>query len=92
MPRLTPESLAELWEVLQAKTDELVARDAGDPRAEQVVLFTAGLPLAPDPVSGPDSPTAPDPGRAAVSAGPDATDAGAADAGAPDVPAAGDAS
>ncbi|MFJ6808592.1 helix-turn-helix domain-containing protein [Streptomyces anulatus] len=48
MPRLTPESLAELWEVLRAKTEELIARDAGDPRAEQVVLFTAGLPLAPD--------------------------------------------
>ncbi|WNF25572.1 helix-turn-helix domain-containing protein [Streptomyces sp. C11-1] len=72
MPRLTPESLAELWEVLQAKTDELTARDAGDPRAEQVVLFTAGLPLAPDPVAGPD--------RAAAAAGPgtvsDASDAG----------------
>ncbi|PCG87495.1 transcriptional regulator [Streptomyces sp. WZ.A104] len=63
MPRLTPESLAELWEVLRAKTDELTARDAGDPRAEQVVLFTAGLPLAPDPVAGPD--------RAAAAAGPD---------------------
>lgn len=84
MPRLTPESLAELWEVLRAKTDELTARDAGDPRAEQVVLFTAGLPLAPDPVTGPDSPTAPDPGRADASAGPDATDADATDAGAPD--------
>lgn len=55
MPRLTPESLAELWEVLRTKTDELTARDAGDPRAEQVVLFTAGLPLAPDPVAGPDA-------------------------------------
>ncbi|MFD5203004.1 helix-turn-helix domain-containing protein [Streptomyces sp. NPDC058375] len=58
MPRLTPESLAELWEVLQAKTDELTARDAGDPRAEQVVLFTAGLPLAPDPVADQDTSTA----------------------------------
>ncbi|WP_313750301.1 helix-turn-helix domain-containing protein [Streptomyces parvus] len=48
MPRLTPESLAELWEVLRAKTAELTARDAEDPRAEQVVLFTAGLPLAPE--------------------------------------------
>lgn len=76
MPRLTPESLAELWRVFQEKTDELTARDAEDPRAEQVVLFTAGLPLAPDPVAGPD---APDPDRAD------------ADAGAPDAPAAGDA-
>ncbi|CAM5677212.1 winged helix-turn-helix domain-containing protein [Streptomyces badius] len=48
MPRLTPESLAELWEVFRAKTAELTARDADDPRAEKVVLFTAGLPLAPE--------------------------------------------
>ncbi len=47
--RLTPESLTELWEVLAAKTAELAARDADDPRAEQVVVFTAGLPLAPEP-------------------------------------------
>lgn len=76
MPRLTPKSLAELWEVFRAKTDELIARDAGDPRAEQVVLFTAGLPLAPDPVAGQ--------GRADACAGPDATDVGA-----PAAPAAG---
>ncbi|APS23145.1 ArsR family transcriptional regulator [Streptomyces sp. Tue 6075] len=55
MPRLTPESLAELWEVFRAKAAELAARDAEDPRAEQVVLFTAGLPLAPDPVAGTDA-------------------------------------
>ncbi|MFJ5869293.1 helix-turn-helix domain-containing protein [Streptomyces parvus] len=55
MPRLTPESLAELWEVFRAKAAELAARDAEDPRAEQVVLFTAGLPLAPDPVAGTDT-------------------------------------
>lgn len=48
--RLTPESLAELWEALAAKTTELAARDEADPRAEQVVVFTAGLPLAPEPV------------------------------------------
>ncbi len=66
MPRLTPESLAELWEVFRAKTDELTARDAGDPRAEQVVLFTAGLPLAPEQETGretaadQDAPTAGD--------------------------------
>ncbi|MGW1712372.1 helix-turn-helix domain-containing protein [Streptomyces sp. NPDC002156] len=47
MPRLTPESLTELWEVLDRKLEELIARDAGDPRAAQVVLLTAGLPLAP---------------------------------------------
>ncbi|MFD4024404.1 ArsR/SmtB family transcription factor [Streptomyces sp. NPDC058576] len=52
MPRLTPESLAELWEAFRAKTDELTARDAEDPRAEQVVLFTAGLPLAPEQETG----------------------------------------
>ncbi|MFD3412250.1 helix-turn-helix domain-containing protein [Streptomyces cyaneofuscatus] len=49
LPRLTPESLAELWEAVEAKTAELAARDADDPRAEQVVVFTAGLPLAPEP-------------------------------------------
>ena len=46
MPRLTPESLTELWEVIERTLDELTARDAGDPRAAQVVLLTAGLPLA----------------------------------------------
>ncbi|WP_328972369.1 ArsR/SmtB family transcription factor [Streptomyces sp. NBC_00239] len=47
MPRLTPESLTELWDALNGKLDELTARDAGDPRAAQVVLLAAGLPLAP---------------------------------------------
>ncbi|WP_069173898.1 helix-turn-helix domain-containing protein [Streptomyces griseus] len=47
MPRLTPESLAELRETFRAKTAELTARDADDPRAEQVVVLLAGLPLAP---------------------------------------------
>ncbi|GGV85950.1 transcriptional regulator [Streptomyces gelaticus] len=47
MPRLTPESLTELWEVLDRKLEELTTRDAQDPRAAQVVLLTAGLPLAP---------------------------------------------
>lgn len=79
MSRLTPESLAELWEVVWAKADELTARDAGNPRAEQVVLFAVGLPLAPEPVGGQKQADAP--------AGP-----GAPDAGAPDAPAAGDAS
>ncbi|MEU4923382.1 helix-turn-helix domain-containing protein [Streptomyces parvus] len=60
MPRLTPESLTELWEVFRAKAAELTARDAEDPRAEQVVLFTAGLPLAPDPVAGTDATAAGD--------------------------------
>ncbi|MFD3698789.1 ArsR/SmtB family transcription factor [Streptomyces sp. NPDC058646] len=47
MPRLTPESLTELREVIEAKLAELTSRDAADPRAAQVVLLTAGLPLAP---------------------------------------------
>ncbi|MET9774600.1 helix-turn-helix domain-containing protein [Streptomyces sp. NPDC006367] len=47
MPRLTPESLTELWEVLDRKLKELTTRDVDDPRAAQVVLLTAGLPLAP---------------------------------------------
>lgn len=47
MPRLTPESLGELWQVLEAKVTELTARDERDPRAEQVTLVVAGLPLAP---------------------------------------------
>ncbi|MFH7599912.1 helix-turn-helix domain-containing protein [Streptomyces racemochromogenes] len=47
LPRLTPESLTELWDALHRKLDELTTRDAADPRAAQVVLLTAGLPLAP---------------------------------------------
>ncbi|MFF5978327.1 ArsR/SmtB family transcription factor [Streptomyces olindensis] len=47
MPRLTAGSLTELWETIARKLEELTARDAGDPRAAQVVLLTAGLPLAP---------------------------------------------
>lgn len=46
MPRLTAESLAELWETIAGKLEELTARDADDPRAEHVMLLTAGLPLA----------------------------------------------
>ncbi|WP_030959608.1 ArsR/SmtB family transcription factor [Streptomyces sp. NRRL S-378] len=46
MPRLTPESLTELWESFSGRLRELAARDAGDPRAVQVVVLTAGLPLA----------------------------------------------
>ncbi|MGW7452678.1 helix-turn-helix domain-containing protein [Streptomyces sp. NPDC054787] len=57
MPRLTPESLTELWQVLDRKLEELTARDAADPRAVQVVLLTAGLPLAQRlPGAEPDSP------------------------------------
>jgi hypothetical protein len=56
MPRLTPESLSELWEVIDRKLEELAARDAEDPRAERVVFVAAGLPLAP---RGPDT----EPGR-----------------------------
>lgn len=46
MPRLTAESLTELWETIAGKLEELTARDADDPRAEHVMLLTAGLPLA----------------------------------------------
>lgn len=46
MPRLTPESLTELWEVLRRKLEELATRDAEDPRAARVVLLIAALPLA----------------------------------------------
>ncbi|MEW2489763.1 helix-turn-helix domain-containing protein [Streptomyces sp. NPDC048411] len=56
MPRLTPESLTELWEVFDRKLEELTTRDAEDPRAAQVVLLAAGLPLAPrDPGAEPDA-------------------------------------
>lgn len=56
MPRLTPESLTELWEVLERKLTELSTRDVDDPRAAQVVFVAAGLPLAPrDPCSEPDT-------------------------------------
>lgn len=46
MPRLTAQSLTELWDTMARKLDELTARDADDPRAENVLLLTAGLPLA----------------------------------------------
>jgi DNA-binding transcriptional ArsR family regulator len=46
MPRLTPQSLVELWEAFEAKIEELTARDADDERARHVVVFGAGLPLA----------------------------------------------
>ncbi|WP_066370790.1 winged helix-turn-helix domain-containing protein [Herbidospora mongoliensis] len=46
LPRLTPESLTELWQMLDDKLRELGARDADDPRAENVVFLAAGLPLA----------------------------------------------
>ncbi|MER6773394.1 winged helix-turn-helix domain-containing protein [Streptomyces bacillaris] len=66
LPRLTPESLTELWEALAAKTAELAARDADDPRAEQIVVFTAGLPLAPEPLGASDG-SAPTEGAAHTS-------------------------
>lgn len=47
MPRLTPESLTELWDVIDRTLNELTARDAEDPRAAQVMFLAAGLPLAP---------------------------------------------
>ncbi|QIQ04106.1 ArsR/SmtB family transcription factor [Streptomyces liangshanensis] len=46
MPRLTPEAAGELWEVFHRTLDELATRDEGDPRAEQVVVVVAALPLA----------------------------------------------
>ncbi|MFC5636820.1 ArsR/SmtB family transcription factor [Streptomyces bullii] len=46
VPRLTPESLTELWDLFSGKLAELTARDAEDPRAERVVLVWAGLPAA----------------------------------------------
>ncbi|MEU3469025.1 winged helix-turn-helix domain-containing protein [Streptomyces sp. NPDC006687] len=56
LPRLTPESLTALREEFQRKLDELTARDAEDPRAAQVVLLVAGLPLAP-PATGAGDPS-----------------------------------
>ncbi|WP_347877132.1 helix-turn-helix domain-containing protein [Streptomyces albus] len=44
--RLTPESLGQLLEHFARHAEELAAGDASDPRAEPVVLFTAGLPVA----------------------------------------------
>ncbi|MEU0298176.1 helix-turn-helix domain-containing protein [Streptomyces sp. NPDC006175] len=72
MPRLTPESLRELRDTMAEKLAELTARDEHDSRARQVVLLTAGLPLAPAGPAGPDAaPTAED----ARDAGPSAEDA-----------------
>ncbi|WP_411082815.1 ArsR/SmtB family transcription factor [Streptomyces sp. cmx-18-6] len=73
LARLTPESLAELWEAVEAKTAELAARDEGDPRAEQVVVFTAGLPLAPKPPSALAPSTADGPASSVAGAGEDAS-------------------
>lgn len=53
MPRLTAESLTELFDTVAAKLEELTARDADDPRAEHVVFLAAGLPLAPHEPAGP---------------------------------------
>ncbi|MCF3180636.1 winged helix-turn-helix transcriptional regulator [Streptomyces polychromogenes] len=70
LPRLTPESLTELWEALQSKLGELTARDATDPRAAQVVLLTAGLPLAPHTPAADAEPGAdPEPGTSRTGAG-----------------------
>jgi hypothetical protein len=46
LPRLTAESLTELFDTVAGKLAELTARDADDPRAAQVVFLAAGLPLA----------------------------------------------
>ncbi|MGI5358002.1 helix-turn-helix domain-containing protein [Streptomyces sp. CA-252508] len=45
MVRLTPESLTELFEVVERTIGDLAARDGDDPRAGQVALFLAGLPV-----------------------------------------------
>ncbi|WP_117214982.1 ArsR/SmtB family transcription factor [Allorhizocola rhizosphaerae] len=42
--KLTAASLAELFEAVQAKIDELAARDATNPDARMVALYTAGYP------------------------------------------------
>ncbi|WP_338674244.1 helix-turn-helix domain-containing protein [Streptomyces sp. SCSIO 30461] len=55
--RLTPESLTELWESFERAVRALAERDEGDPRAEQVAVFWAGLPLAGQ-VSAPAGPSA----------------------------------
>ncbi|MBM9620850.1 ArsR/SmtB family transcription factor [Streptomyces zhihengii] len=44
--RLTPESLTELWDTFHRTALELAARDEGDARGAQVVLFAAGLPVS----------------------------------------------
>jgi DNA-binding transcriptional ArsR family regulator len=54
MPRLTAQSLTELWDAVARKLEELTARDADDPRAENVLFLTAGLPLAPHDRGGTD--------------------------------------
>ncbi|MEI5103085.1 helix-turn-helix domain-containing protein [Streptomyces sp. PmtG] len=46
MPRLTPESLTELWQAFEGKLAELTARDAEEPRAKRVVVALATLPVA----------------------------------------------
>jgi DNA-binding transcriptional ArsR family regulator len=43
--RLTPASLTELTERVQALAEEYAARDAGAPEAEQVVIYLAGFPV-----------------------------------------------
>ncbi|WP_405697211.1 helix-turn-helix domain-containing protein [Streptomyces sp. NBC_01185] len=60
MPRLTPESLQELRDTIGAKLAELTARDEHDPRAQQVVLLIAGLPLASDARGAPGTDETPD--------------------------------
>ncbi|MFF3301870.1 helix-turn-helix domain-containing protein [Streptomyces sp. NPDC002908] len=65
MPRLTPESLRELRDTIAAKLAELTARDEQDPRARQVVLLTAGLPLATGLPSTPAADAAPSAGDGA---------------------------
>ena len=62
LAHLTPESVAELWEVIDRTVDALAARDEGDPRARQTVLFHAALPLAPHDPTAPHDPAPHDPG------------------------------
>jgi DNA-binding transcriptional ArsR family regulator len=70
--RLTPESLTELWATFERTVSELATRDEGDPRAEQVVLFTGGLALG----SGIDAgDTEPNAGAGSTKAGTEKTSA-----------------
>ncbi|MFS0691610.1 helix-turn-helix domain-containing protein [Streptomyces nitrosporeus] len=66
MPRLTPESVGELWETVRSKIAELTDRDRARPGTEHVVLVVAALPLAGGgpAAPGPDEPDtgAPEPG------------------------------
>ncbi|MEW2526220.1 helix-turn-helix domain-containing protein [Streptomyces sp. NPDC047071] len=81
MPRLTADSLAELWQAFEDKLAELTARDAAAPGAEQVVVFAATLPVATPAPAEDGEPGPPEDGAAApgAPAGPDGPGAHAPD-------------